>query len=165
MIFLAALGANSLYVNLPVLNKIINAEGDMKKKVLSGGFLLAMVALISMARTPSATGQAKTGNAYDERLITVLNPAISTKLVARVPLGPRLETLEGKTIYLVDMQWGGPEAAYSVFEEMQGWFSRNMPSVKVVIKRMGSGPFGDDPSLRKEIVDKKGDGVITGIAG
>jgi hypothetical protein len=62
------------------------------------------------------------------------------------------------------MQWGGPEAAYSVFEEMQGWFSRNMPSVKVVIKRMGSGPFGDDPALRKEIVDKKVDGVITGIA-
>jgi hypothetical protein len=137
----------------------------MKKKVLSGYFLLAMAALLSTARTPSAAGQAKTGNAYDERMIAVMNPAISTKLAARVPLGPRLGTLEGKTIYLVDMQWGGPEAAYSVFEEMQGWFSRNMPSVKVVIKRMGSGPFGDDASLRKEIVDKKVDGVITGIAG
>jgi hypothetical protein len=86
-------------------------------------------------------------------------------MAERVPLGPRLNTVEGKTLYLVDMQWGGPEAAYSVFEEMQGWFARNMPSVKIVIKRMSSGPFGDDAGLRKEIVEKKVDGVITGIAG
>jgi hypothetical protein len=132
----------------------------MKKKILFGSFLLVIVALISIGRTPPATGQANT-----ERLITVLNPAISTKMAERVPLGPRLNTVEGKTLYLVDMQWGGPEAAYSVFEEMQGWFARNMPSVKIVIKRMSSGPFGDDAGLRKEIIDKKVDGVITGIAG
>jgi len=137
----------------------------MKRKVLSGSFLLMMAALISIGGTPPATGQSNADKGYDERLITVLNPAISTMMAERIPLSPRLATLEGKTIYMVDMQWGGPEAGYSVFEEMQGWFSRNMPSVKIVIKRMGSGPFGDDPSLRKEIVDKKVDGVITGIAG
>jgi hypothetical protein len=137
----------------------------MKRRMLFGGFLLVMAVLLSIGSTTPATGQSNADKAYDERLITVLNPAISTKLIERVPLGPRLTTLEGKTIYLVDMQWGGPEAAYSVFEEMKNWFSRNMPSVKVVIKRMGSGPFGDDPALRKEIVDKKVDGVITGIAG
>jgi hypothetical protein len=137
----------------------------MKKKILPVSFLLVIVALISIERTPPAKGQANSGKAGEERLITVLNPAISTKLAERIPLGPRLSTLEGKTIYLVDMQWGGPEAAYSVFEEMQGWFSRNKPSVKIVIKRMSSGPFGDDAGLRKEIVDKKVDGVITGIAG
>jgi hypothetical protein len=137
----------------------------MKQKMLSGSFLLVMAALISIGSAPLATGQSNAEKAYDERLITVLNPAISTRMIERVPLGPRLTTLEGKTIYLVDMQWGGPEAAYSVFEEMQGWFSRNMPSVKVVIKRMASGPFGDDPALRKEIAEKKVDGVITGIAG
>jgi hypothetical protein len=137
----------------------------MKRKILLGSFLLMIAALIPTGRTPSATGQSNTGKTYEERLITVLNPAISTKIAERVPLGPRLETLEGKTLYLVDMQWGGPEAAYSVYEEMQGWFSRNMPSVKTVIRRMSSGPFGDDPGLRKEIAEKKVDGVIVGIAG
>ncbi|MGD0101280.1 MAG: hypothetical protein ABSC60_13110 [Acidobacteriota bacterium] len=137
----------------------------MKKQILPGIFLFVLVALISIGRTPPATGQANAGKACDDRLITVLNPAISNKMAERVPLGPRLNTVEGKTIYLVDMQWGGPEAGYSVYEEMQGWFSRNMPSVKIVIRRMSGGPFGDDPALRKEIVDKKVDGAVIGIAG
>ena len=107
----------------------------------------------------------KYGESLGERLITVLNPAISTKLVERVPLAPRLGTLEGKTIYLVDLQWGGPEAAYSVYEEMQGWFARNMPSVKVEIRRSSGWTVGDDPGLRKEIADKKVAGVIIGIGG
>jgi hypothetical protein len=137
----------------------------MKAKILSGSFLLVIVALISIGRTPSATGQANTGKTGDERLITVLNPAISTKMAERVPLAPRLNTLEGKTIYMIDLQWGGPEAAYSVYEEIQGWFTRNMPSVKTVIRRSNGGPFGDDAGLRKEIVEKKVDGVIIGIGG
>jgi hypothetical protein len=140
-------------------------EDDMKRKVLFGGILLMVVALVSIVKTPLATGQANNGKAYDERLITVLNPAISNKMAERVPLGPRLDTVEGKAIYMVDLQWGGPEAAYSVYEEMQGWFPRNMPSVKTVIRRSSGGPFGDDAALRKEIVDKKVGGVIIGIGG
>jgi hypothetical protein len=142
-----------------------SAEENMKRKILLGSFLPVMILLVSIGKTPPATGQADPGKTCDERLITVMNPAISTKIVERVPLGPRLNTVEGKTIYLVDMQWGGPEAAYSVYEEMQGWFSRNMPSAKVEIRRMSSGPFGNDPGLLKEIVAKKVDGVVIGIAG
>ncbi len=137
----------------------------MREKILYGSFLLVIIALLSIGTTPSAIGQGNTAKSSKEPLITVLNPAVSTQTAERVPLSPRLDTLEGKTIYLVDMQWGGPDAGYSVFEEMQGWFARNMPSVKIVIKRMSSGPFGDDPALRKEIVDKKIAGVLTGIAG
>ncbi len=137
----------------------------MKRKILLGSCLLVIAALISIARTPPATGQASIGKACDERLLSVLNPAISNKMVERVPLGPRADTLEGKTIYMVDLQWGGPEAAYSVYEEMQEWFSRNMPSVKTVIRRSAGGSFGDDPGLRKEIAEKKAGGVIVGIGG
>jgi len=136
----------------------------MKRKILPASLLLLMVALISIGGGPLLSRQANSGEASDERLIAVLNPAIATRMVERVPLGPRLNTLEGKTIYLYDTQWGGPDAAYSVYEEMQSWFSRNMPSAKIVIYR-GTGWMTDDRGFLKVITDKKVDGVILGIAG
>ena len=72
--------------------------------------------------------------------ITVLNPACSSTMAERVPLAPRtFSSLEDKTIYLVDIGWGGPKAGYDVFEVMQGWFAENMPSAKtVLVKKKGS---------------------------
>lgn len=127
----------------------------MKKRILLGGFLLVMTAVILIGISCK----------QQEQLITVLNPAISSKMVERIPLAPRADTLEGKTIYLVDMQWGGPQAGYSVFEEMQKWFSKNMPSVKTVLRRSKGGWMGDDPELRKEIAENKAAGVVIGIGG
>ena len=97
-------------------------------------------------------------------LITVLNPAVTNKMADRIPLSPRLTTLEGKTIYLVDISWGGPEAAYSVFEEMQSWFAQNMPSTKIVIKRKAGMYTQDDPVLWKEIA-ANAQGALIGISG
>ena len=137
----------------------------MKKKILFDSFLFVLVALISIGVTSCVTDPVDTVKNCDERLITVLNPAISSKMTERVPLTPRTDTLEGKTIYLVDLQWGGPEAAYSVFEEMEDWFSRNMPSVNVEIRRSSGGWMGDDAGLREEIISKKAAGVVIGIGG
>ena len=99
--------------------------------------------------------------AQSRELITVMNPAIAGKLAERLPLSPRLDTLEGKTIYMVDNQWGGPEGAYQLFEEIQAWFTENMPGVKVVLRRTRDNMFGDDPALWKEI-SEKGDAAIIG---
>ncbi|MEJ2246875.1 MAG: hypothetical protein P8Y80_12475 [Acidobacteriota bacterium] len=43
----------------------------------------------------------------EDAKITVLNPAVTEKLAERVPLVPRLAGLEGKTVYLVDMNYEG----------------------------------------------------------
>ena len=95
--------------------------------------------LILIAAVAAFVGFAPLQAQQQAAKITVMNPAITNKMVNRMPLSPRLETLEGKTLYLVDISWGGPEAAYPVFEEIQSWFSQNMPSVKVVIKRKKGG--------------------------
>ena len=97
-------------------------------------------------------------------LITVLNPAVANRMAQRLPLAPRLDTLEGKTIYMVDINWGGPEAALNIFEEMQGWFAKNMPGVKTVLKMKKGGYEMDDPELWKEI-GSKGNAAILGVSG
>jgi hypothetical protein len=99
------------------------------------------------------------------KLITVLNPAVANRLANRLPLAPRLDTLEGKTIYMVDINWGGPEAALSIFDEMQAWFAQNMPGVKTVIKIKAGGYDADDPALWKEIKKNNGSAAILGVSG
>ncbi len=141
----------------------------MKGKLLSRGFLLIIAACVislypSTAKTGKEAGK-KTTSTDGGGLITVMNPAIAGKMAERFPLTPRLATLEGKTLYLIDIQWGGPEAAYSVYEEMQAWFAKNMPSVKVVLRRTTDNMFADDPGLRKELIEKKADAALVGIAG
>ena len=125
----------------------------MKRVFSLSGFLLLAAASILICS--AAQGSEK---------ITVMNPAIANPMVDRVALTKRLDSLENKTLYLVDINWGGPDAAYGVFEEMKIWFSENMPSVKTVLKRK-RGPYSaDDPELWKEIKEK-GDAAILGVAG
>ncbi|NLD36077.1 MAG: hypothetical protein GX654_04330 [Desulfatiglans sp.] len=99
-----------------------------------------------------------------EPLITVMNPAITEKPAARVNIAPRLTTLDGKTIYLVDVNYEGISGT-PVMGEIQRWFAKNMPKVKTVLKVKSGNYATDDPALWKEIKDNKGDGVILGVAG
>ena len=122
------------------------------------------MAVVASAGLAPSQAQQRKAKAAAKPLITVLNPAISSKMVDRVPLSPRLNTLEGKTLYLVDISWGGPEAAYSVFEEMRDWFAQKIPSLKIVIKRKTGMYSQDDPALWKEIA-KNGNAALIGISG
>jgi len=125
--------------------------------------LLLVSFLIPFVFTPVQAGN--TAVAAKSGLITVLNPAIATRLADRVPLAPRLNTMEGKTIYLVDDNWGGMGENGVVQDEIQAWFASHMPGVKIVRKVKRGNFVTDDPALWKEIADNKGDGVIIGVAG
>jgi hypothetical protein len=98
-------------------------------------------------------------------LVCVLNPGIETRLANRVPLAPRLSTLQGKTIYLVDFDWGGMQQNGGVLHAMQSWFAQHMPSVKTIYKIKSGNFVTDDPGLWKEIADNHGDAVVIGVAG
>src|SRR5512139_3582776 len=86
-----------------------------------------------------------------EQKIRVLNPTPPNRMVDRVPLTPRLDTLEGKTLFLVDIGWGGKDAAPSIYKEIEAWFAKNMPSVKVEIRSVKGSYMQDQPELWKEI--------------
>lgn len=138
---------------------------DRRKMLALLGASPALVAgTPSYARTapksaPGAAPSMTTG------LITALNPAVTPKLAARIPLAPRLDTLDGKTIYLVDTDWGGMGQNDGIIQEMQAWFAEHMPSVKTIIKIKKGNFVTDDPALWKEIAESKGDGVVLGVAG
>jgi hypothetical protein len=132
-----------------------------RKQLITSVIALIMAAVVFAGLAPLEAQQKK---AAAKPTITVMNPAIESKMVDRIPLSPRLDTLEGKTLYLVDINWGGPEAAYSVFEEMQAWFAQNMPSVKVIIKRKAGSYTTDDKPLWAEI-KKNGNAALIGISG
>jgi hypothetical protein len=118
-------------------------------------FTIVLLLTAALILTAGCSGSGK---------LTVLNPAIASEMVDREPLSPRLDTLDGKTIYLVDINWGGPEAAFVVFEEMTKWFKENMPTVKTVIVKKAGMYSQDDPALWKEIKEK-GNAAIIGISG
>lgn len=126
------------------------------------------------AVTPSFAGTAPTAPektaaaascSSDNGMVSVLNPGIATKFAERVPLAPRLDTLAGKTIYLVDFDWGGMQQNDIIQQEMQAWFAQNVPSAKIIIKIKAGNFVTDDPGLWKEIARNHGDGVIIGVAG
>jgi hypothetical protein len=74
-------------------------------------------------------------------------------------MAPRLDTLEGKTVYLVDTGFHGSD---SLLKQVELWFNRNMPSVTVVFRRK-AGPYAeDDPKLWAEI-KAKGNAAIMAV--
>ncbi len=125
---------------------------------------LVVSGILFLSGTAPAQAESK-ANSSNDRLITVMNPAVTTRLADRVPLAPRLDTLEGKTIYLVDTNWEGMEHNTAVLEEMQAWFTEHMPSVKTVIKIKRGFYFAEDKLSWQEIADAGGDAVIIGVAG
>ena len=89
------------------------------------------------------------------------HPTISRDELVPLRMAPRLDSLDNKTIYLVDVGFAGGK---EFLEEVQAWFSKNMPSVKTVLRIKGGTPFSDSPELWTEI-KSKADGVVFGVGG
>ena len=138
---------------------------DRRKMLALLGVSPALVAdAPSYARTARVAAPERAAS-MTSGLVTALNPAVTPQLATRIPLAPRLDTLDGKTIYLVDTDWGGMGQNGGVLEEMRAWFAEHMPSVKTIMKVKKGNFVTDDPALWKEIADNKGDGVVLGVAG
>jgi hypothetical protein len=121
----------------------------------------ALAAASLLAAGPLA---AQANRASPEDMVTVMNPVVENHMVDRLPLSPRLNTLNGKTLYMLDINWGGPDAAYSVFEQVAVWFKQNMPEVKTEIRRKNGSYMNNDPKTWEEIKEKA-DAVLVGISG
>ncbi len=81
------------------------------------------------------------------KTITVLNPTGFAPKVTRKQLAPRLSTLEGKTVYLVDCRFDDSDI---FLRQMQAWFAEHLPGVKTVVKPISSVYLNDDPATWEE---------------
>jgi hypothetical protein len=91
--------------------------------------------------------------------MTVLNPMGTPPPIQLKPQAPRLDTLDGKTIYFVNTGYMGTDRLMDV---MSDWFKANYPKTNVVIRRSRGGMTNVDKDLWAEI-GQKGDAAIVGL--
>jgi len=128
-----------------------------RRKML--GFLGLAPTLLTGA-TAAGADKKKNGKASaGEPKIEALNPRGFPPPIQLVPMAPRLSSLDGKTIYLIDDTFPGAD---HFLYQIAAWFQKNMPSVTTVYRRKAGALADDDPKLWAEIKDK-GNAAIMAI--
>ena len=82
-------------------------------------------------------------------------------IFGRSSMAPRPNSLDHKTIFLVDVGFPGGDGFWA---EVIAWFSKRMPSVTTVLKYKQGDIYQDDPVLWTE-AKEEADAVIFGVAG
>jgi hypothetical protein len=104
------------------------------------------------------------GRAMEEAMGNILDPhaqpVIKQENMANMHMAKRLDSLDGKTIFLVNTGFAG---AGEFMEELTAWFAKNMPKVKIENRRT-KGTFSDDPELWP-VIKKDGHAAIVGVGG
>ena len=95
-----------------------------------------------------ALAWAGTAAAAQGPLLTVLNPTGNPPPIERKAMAPRPQSLDGKTVYLVDVTFNGGDV---FLQQMQRWMAANLPTVKTEFRIKRGVYAADDPALWKEI--------------
>jgi hypothetical protein len=91
--------------------------------------------------------------------LTVLNPVGYAPKVSKKQPAKRLDSLDGKTVYLVDSRF---DDSIELLKQVQAWFGRHMPGVKTKLVQLASYYGTDDPKLWDEI-QSHGHAAILGV--
>jgi hypothetical protein len=91
-------------------------------------------------------------------LITVHDPRGYAPKVVGKRLAPRLSTLDGKTVYLVDCLFDNTDV---FIEQLRQWFAGHLPAVNIKIARPEK-TWSDDEKMRAAIA-ADGDAAILGV--
>jgi hypothetical protein len=95
----------------------------------------------------------------EESSIRTLNPRGTPPAIRLTPMAPRPSSLDGKTVYFVDVRFMGGDL---LLKEMMSWFASHMPAVKLVFREKSGAYAETDPKLWAEIREK-GDAAIIAI--
>jgi hypothetical protein len=109
--------------------------------------------------TPTESRQPLDALAPIVKTFSVLSPVGTPPKVTKKQAAPRLESLDGKTIYLVDCRF---DDSIELLKQVEAWFGTHMPSVKVRIVSLSATYQKDDPKTWEEI-KANGDAAIIGV--
>jgi hypothetical protein len=124
--------------------------------------LLGISPAILAASPAEALGKKRkkdAGNAGDDAKFVALSPKGTPPPVQRFAMAPRLSTIQGKTIYLVDTGFLGAD---QLLQQIALWFQKNQPDVKTVLRKKAGTYPEEDPKLWAEI-KAKGNATIMAI--
>ncbi len=118
-----------------------------RRKLLS--LLGLSPALLLDAQTADAKKKRTRANVASDPKLTAVSPKGTPPPIHLYAMAPRVSSLDGKTIYLVDAtHFDGSE---TLLLKIQAWFQQNMPSVKTVFRKKAGVYAADDPKLWSEI--------------
>jgi hypothetical protein len=120
--------------------------------------LLAGAAAAADTKGNGKTGAGKAPMAGAPKIVA-LNPRGIPPPITLIPMAKRLDSLDGKTVYLVSDGFPGAD---HFLAQVGIWFQKNMPSVTTVYRLKAGGFADDDPKLNAEIKEK-GQAVIMAI--
>lgn len=118
----------------------------MKTKI---AFLITTLLLLSLI--PAVFAQ--------DAKISVLNPKGTPPPTPLIPMAPRPASLEGKTIYFMDIGYDG---GASLLHEIMAWFTENVPTAKLVFRAKAGTHEQEDAKLWAEIKEQA-DAVVIAI--
>ena len=90
--------------------------------------------------------------------LTVHDPRGYPPVVTGKRLAPRLQSLDGKVVFLVDCLFDNSDV---FMDELQQWFAQHLPTVRIRQIRPRDS-WEDDPEMRHAVV-REGDAAILGV--
>ena len=93
------------------------------------------------------------------KTVTVLSPLGTPPKITRKQAAARLESLDGKTVYLVDCRF---DDSIELLKQVAAWFAAHMPGVTTRIVSLSATYQKDDPKTWNEI-KANGDAAIIGV--
>lgn len=119
--------------------------------LLIGGAVIGSPALI----TACSGGQ----KPEDSNLVTVLDPRGKPPPIVLVPMAPRLDTLDGKIIYVVDIHFTGTQ---QFMEELADVLGEQYPNTNILL-RLKSGSYSENDQDLWDEINENADAVIMGM--
>ena len=104
--------------------------------------------VLVLASTAVSAEQGNRATASEEQLFTVLNPTGIAPAIERKSMAERPASLDGKTVYLVDVTFNGGDL---FLQQMQQWMAVNMPEVNTEFRIKKGVYSANDPELWEEI--------------